>query len=68
MSPVLEVNVFMKSCSVLQSSVSWSPEPGVSQSVSNLYCVLSALVTWLLYPRVHLPAGVPFACCGQFGS
>ena len=64
MSPVLEDNGFMKkvSYSALPCSVPSISELGASESVSNMCCVYSAVLSWPLYSqanhlqRLSLPA------------
>ena len=54
-----------RSCSALQYSVSYSPGPSASWSVSSVCCVHSAIVSWLLYPLGESSAEALFACCSQ---
>ena len=49
--PVLDGNGFMKRrSSSVRHVASCSPGPGASRSVSDVCCLCSAVLSWLLYP------------------
>lgn len=66
-STIFEGNGFMKksSCSALQFNIPYSPGSGASESISNVCCMRSAIVSWLLYLLGQLSVEVLFAYCGQ---
>lgn len=45
--------------------VSLFPKPGDSGTVSSMWCVYSALLSWLLYPSGQLSGEALFGCRGQ---
>lgn len=49
-----------KSCSALSCRVPCFPEPGTSRSVSNVCCVYSPVLSWLVYPSGQSSAGTLF--------